>query len=57
MDLSPIQPAWVPPNVQFVVDDIELPWTQNPDYFDYIHMRHTLPFVKDRPKLFDQAFE
>ncbi|KAE9362870.1 S-adenosyl-L-methionine-dependent methyltransferase [Stipitochalara longipes BDJ] len=57
VDLSPIQPSWVPPNVQFVVDDIELPWTHKPDYFDYIHVRHTLPFVKDRPRLFAQAFE
>lgn len=23
VDLSPIQPDWVPPNVQFVVDDVE----------------------------------
>ena len=25
-DLSPIQPAWVPPNCQFEVDDCELEW-------------------------------
>lgn len=23
VDLSPIQPEWVPPNVRFMVDDIE----------------------------------
>jgi hypothetical protein len=25
-DLSPIQPIWVPPNVRFMVDDVESPW-------------------------------
>ncbi|KAM5353156.1 hypothetical protein ACJZ2D_016955 [Fusarium nematophilum] len=25
-DLSPIQPDWVPPNVKFVVDDVEMDW-------------------------------
>lgn len=29
MDLSPIQPEWVPPNVQFVVDDVESPCKPN----------------------------
>ena len=56
VDLSPIQPPWVPPNIQFVVDNFELPWTHKEDFFDYIHVRHTLPFVKDRPRLFAQAF-
>jgi hypothetical protein len=23
VDLSPIQPEWVPPNVRFMVDDVE----------------------------------
>ncbi|KAJ6437961.1 cyclase/dehydrase family protein [Purpureocillium lavendulum] len=27
-DLSPIQPAFVPPNVTFVVDDVELDWVE-----------------------------
>jgi hypothetical protein len=26
VDLSPIQPEWVPPNVKFMVDDVESPW-------------------------------
>jgi hypothetical protein len=25
VDLSPIQPEWVPPNVKFMVDDVESP--------------------------------
>jgi len=37
-DLSPIQPSWVPPNLEFVVDDAEEPWTF-PQKFDFIHER------------------
>ncbi|SPO03565.1 related to methyltransferase [Cephalotrichum gorgonifer] len=34
-DLSPIQPSWVPPNVQFEVDDVESEWLY-PFKFDLI---------------------
>ena len=27
IDLSPIQPGWVPPNCKFEVDDMELDWS------------------------------
>ncbi|PMD31116.1 S-adenosyl-L-methionine-dependent methyltransferase [Hyaloscypha variabilis F] len=38
IDLSPIQPSWVPPNVEFRIDDIEKPWVyQQP--IDLIHSR------------------
>ena len=37
-DLSPIQPAWVPTNCKFIIDDIESDWVYRPDEpFDYIH--------------------
>ncbi|RBQ85158.1 hypothetical protein VDGD_00715 [Verticillium dahliae] len=40
VDLSPIQPDWVPPNCKFHVDDYEDAWTYGPDErFDYIHGR------------------
>lgn len=26
MDISPVQPVWVPPNVDFLVDDCEQEW-------------------------------
>lgn len=39
VDLSPIQPGWVPPNVKFVMDDIEDPWVYEKNSFDYIHSR------------------
>ncbi|KAA8894291.1 S-adenosyl-L-methionine-dependent methyltransferase, partial [Sphaerosporella brunnea] len=39
-DLSPIQPTWVPANCKFEVDDAEMEWTFQPDYFDFIHLRN-----------------
>ncbi|KAI8660012.1 hypothetical protein NCS56_01219800 [Fusarium sp. Ph1] len=38
VDLSPIQPSFVPPNVQFLVDDIDEEWNYS-EPFDYIHSR------------------
>ncbi|KAJ4207056.1 hypothetical protein FSOLCH5_008751 [Fusarium solani] len=38
VDLSPIQPSFVPPNVQFEIDDIDEEWTYS-EPFDYIHSR------------------
>ncbi|KAI5455716.1 S-adenosyl-L-methionine-dependent methyltransferase [Mariannaea sp. PMI_226] len=38
VDLSPIQPAFVPPNIRFQVDDVEQDWTFD-HHFDYIHSR------------------
>jgi hypothetical protein len=38
-DLSPIQPTWVPPNVEFRIDDIDKPWMYGDDTFDLVHDR------------------
>lgn len=57
IDLSPIQPDWVPANVHFVVDDAESDWIYPPDHFDYIHTRHTVMAIKDWPKLYREAKE
>lgn len=66
VDLSPVQPRWVPPNCQFQVDDIEAEWTyqppaQNPGEvggggFDFIHCRMLNLGLKDWPNLFRQSF-
>ena len=66
VDLSPVQPRWVPPNCQFQVDDIEAEWTyplppQTPEEvggggFDYIHVRMLNLGLKDWPNLFRQSF-
>ncbi|EGU72918.1 hypothetical protein FOXB_16573 [Fusarium oxysporum f. sp. conglutinans Fo5176] len=38
VDLSPIQPSFVPPNVGFLIDDIDEEWDYS-EPFDYIHSR------------------
>ncbi|CAG9940765.1 unnamed protein product [Clonostachys rosea f. rosea IK726] len=57
VDLSPIQPSWIPPNVRFVVDDVESPWLYPRDHFDYIHSRHTVMAIKNWPRLLRRSLE
>lgn len=57
VDLSPIQPNWIPPNVRFVVDDVESPWLYPRDHFDYIHSRHTVMAIKNWPRLLRRSLE
>ncbi|KAK5659095.1 hypothetical protein OQA88_1185 [Cercophora sp. LCS_1] len=55
VDLSPIQPEFVPPNVEYLVDDLEIDWTfVHP--FDLIYMRFLTGSIKDWPRLFAQSF-
>ncbi|CAK7564256.1 MAG: hypothetical protein SEPTF4163_002143 [Sporothrix epigloea] len=56
IDLSPIQPAYVPPNLSFSIDDFEDEWTLPPNAFDLIHMRFSLWAVDDRATLFRRIF-
>ncbi|RDW56952.1 hypothetical protein BP5796_13019 [Coleophoma crateriformis] len=56
IDLSPIQPAFVPPNVTFQIDDLEEPWTFNYK-FDLIYARTMSGSLSDWPKFFQQCFE
>ena len=56
IDLSPIQPDWVPPNCRFYVDDIESEWAYSQaEHFDYIHGRALCGSIADWPKLFAQS--
>ncbi|KAI5845708.1 S-adenosyl-L-methionine-dependent methyltransferase [Morchella snyderi] len=55
-DLSPIQPSWVPPNLQFEIDDLESEWAIPRDDFDFIHMRYMLACVSDWPALFQKVY-
>lgn len=59
LDLSPIQPDWVPQNVSFVVDDIEheAGWTYDDNMFDYIHVRHIMHSIRDRKELFERIYK
>ncbi|KAF4964448.1 hypothetical protein FSARC_7634 [Fusarium sarcochroum] len=56
VDLSPIQPTFVPPNVSFFVDDLEAEWAYGRP-FDFIYLRAMTGSIRDWPKLFSQAFE
>ncbi|KAJ5287075.1 hypothetical protein N7478_002761 [Penicillium angulare] len=38
-DISPIQPGWTLPNVEFIVENFEDEWLYEHDSFDFIHAR------------------
>ncbi|KAK1542846.1 methyltransferase domain-containing protein [Colletotrichum paranaense] len=56
VDLSPIQPKFVPPNCQFEVDDVEKEWTWS-EAFDFIFSRSMNAAFKDRAEFVAKAFE
>ncbi|EGS22913.1 uncharacterized protein CTHT_0013910 [Thermochaetoides thermophila DSM 1495] len=56
VDLSPIQPSFVPPNVEFFIDDVQSPWTYSSP-FDFIYMRYLTGSIRNWPALLQQAYE
>ncbi|KGO71824.1 hypothetical protein PITC_028270 [Penicillium italicum] len=56
IDLSAIQPSWVPPNCRFEIDDFEQPWSFSKP-FDYIHGRELEGSIRDHDLLFKQALD
>ncbi|KAJ9143021.1 S-adenosyl-L-methionine-dependent methyltransferase [Pleurostoma richardsiae] len=56
VDLSPIQPQFVPPNVEFTVDDVEEPWTFSKK-FDYIHSRMMTTSFSDWKSFLQKCYE
>ncbi|CRK14652.1 hypothetical protein BN1723_010432 [Verticillium longisporum] len=56
VDLSPIQSPFVAPNVNFLVDDIEAPWTFHKK-FDFIYSRMMTAALADFPGFFQKAYE
>ncbi|KAL2673993.1 hypothetical protein Neosp_012439 [[Neocosmospora] mangrovei] len=56
-DLSPIQPSWSPPNVQFQIDDFTQEWTFAEGSLDYVHTRWLIGCVTDWTALFKQAYK
>ncbi|KAF4978238.1 hypothetical protein FZEAL_5343 [Fusarium zealandicum] len=57
IDLSPIQPQTLPPNVRFFVQDASEPWSCM-EKFDYIHTRITLGSFSDfKTEIVQQAFD
>lgn len=57
IDLSPIQPTWVPPNVSFLVDDAEADWVWGRDSLDFVRARHMCMAIKNWPRLLGQAYD
>lgn len=56
VDLSPIQPDWVPNNCRFHVDDYEDEWTYRDDErFDYIHGRALSGTSSDWPRFYGRV--
>ncbi|KAL5087995.1 S-adenosyl-L-methionine-dependent methyltransferase [Trichoderma sp. SZMC 28011] len=55
-DISPIQPTWVPPNLQFEIEDCTQDWTFRSQDFDYVHMRWLLGSIQDWDALMQQAY-
>ncbi|EXJ87354.1 hypothetical protein A1O3_04313 [Capronia epimyces CBS 606.96] len=55
-DLSPIQPTWVPPNLEYQVADADEPWDMD-NRFDLVHTRFMNGFsIKSWPFFYEQAF-
>ncbi|KAK2037322.1 methyltransferase domain-containing protein [Colletotrichum somersetense] len=55
-DLSANQPSWVPPNVKFMIDDVESPWV-NAQKFDFIFCRYMVGAIADWPNLMNSIYE
>lgn len=55
-DLSPIQSKWVPPNVHFVVDDVEQKWVESESY-DYVHCKYMSGSIRNWPRLIQQCYD
>ncbi|KFA63969.1 hypothetical protein S40285_05723 [Stachybotrys chlorohalonatus IBT 40285] len=59
-DLSPIQPHWTSPNVEFRVEDLEdeyRPWTSIYFDADFIHIRALLQTLRNPTRLIQRSFE
>lgn len=56
VDLSPVQPGFVPQNLSFQIDDIEEPWTYG-QKFDFIYSRMMVGSLANVPRFFEQSFE
>jgi len=55
LDLSPIQPKWTPPNVRFIIDDVEDEWASG-DGWDLAHFRTMALVLRDLQRAVDQTF-
>lgn len=57
VDLSPIQPTAVPPNLEYHIMDADEPWEGFEGRFDFVHTRLMNGFsIKSWPFFYEQAF-
>lgn len=56
VELAAVQPSWVPPNVQFEIDDIEDEWEYGRNKFDFIYARNLLLAIRNWDRLVQQSF-
>ncbi|KAL3419538.1 methyltransferase domain-containing protein [Phlyctema vagabunda] len=56
VDLSPIQPMFLPPNLSFEIDDLEEPWNFG-QKFDFIYSRMLTGSFADWPRFFEQSLQ
>ncbi|CRG82966.1 hypothetical protein PISL3812_00313 [Talaromyces islandicus] len=57
IDLSPIQPTWVPPNCRFEIEDVESDWLYGQQSMDYVHARAMSGSIRDWPAFFEQTMQ
>jgi Methyltransferase domain len=55
IDLSPIQPTWIPPNARFSIDDYNADWVDGEKY-DLIHARELLGTVPDWKQMYRNVY-
>ncbi|ESU09401.1 hypothetical protein FGSG_03787 [Fusarium graminearum PH-1] len=56
-DITPSQPSFVPPNVEFQIDDATMDWTFEPESFDFIHIRWLQGTIDDWDKFYSQVYK
>jgi len=56
VDLSPVQPAFVPANCKFEIDDVDEDWTYG-HKFSFIHTRMMNQALESWPRFFQQSFD
>ncbi|KAH8704059.1 S-adenosyl-L-methionine-dependent methyltransferase [Talaromyces proteolyticus] len=54
-DLSPIQPALIPPNLRFEIDDATYDWTYPRNFFDLVHVRSLYGAIADWPAFYTEV--
>lgn len=57
VDIAATMPEWVPPNVQFEIEDVEEDWLFAKDSFDFIFGRELLMAIRDWPRMIKQAYD